>query len=154
MNYLIFLKILLIQFFRNIFANKEDQVNLQMVIETIQNEIFINSFDELILFNLKNLGIPFTLNHTTYHEVIVLLLSHLQSNNFNLNRENLEVLQKKIEKLNKNFDRFIKTIEEKHNDNKIWSEYDIKVNKTLKFTIILFIIIINKLIFINILFKN
>ena len=134
LNYLILLKILLIQLIRDIFANKEDQVNLQMVIKTIQNKIFINSFDELISNNLINLGIPFALNHTTYHELIVLLLSHLQTNNYNINYESLETLQNKIEKLNKNFDNFIKIIEEKQKDSKIWFEYENKVKKYTYYT--------------------
>lgn len=114
---------------RDFFANKEDQENLQMVMETIQNNIFINSFDELISLELKNLGIPFYLNQTTYHEVIVLLLSHLQTNNFDINYEKIVMLKKKIEKLNKNFERFIKTMEKEQSDNKIWMGYESKVNK-------------------------
>lgn len=108
--------------------SKYDQENFQMVIETIKNEIFINSLEETISLNLKNFQIPFTLNQTTYHEMVVLLFNYLQRNNFvELNCDDVIVLEEKIEKLNKEFDDFIKNVEEERNDKMIWIEYESKV---------------------------
>ena len=98
-----------------------------MMIETLKNEIFINSFDELILLNLRNLRIPFTLDETTNQELITLLLNYIHKNYLNTKNENLEILSEKIEKLNKNFDDLIKKIQEQQKDKLVWIEFENKV---------------------------
>lgn len=98
-----------------------------MIIETLKNEIFINSLDELVMLNLRDLRIPFTFGETTNHELITLLINYIHDNYLNAKNENLEILSEKIKRLNKNFDEFMKTIKEQQNDKMIWIEFENKV---------------------------
>lgn len=98
-----------------------------MMIETLKNEIFLDSLDEFIILNLRDLRIPFSFDETTSHQLITLLLNYIHGNHSQKNNENLEILSEKIEKLNKSFDDLMKTIQEQQNNKLVWIEFENKV---------------------------
>lgn len=93
--------------------NKRDQESLKIMVNILKSEVYLKDDDKMVK-KLQSLGVNFTLNQTTYHKLIYKMINKLEGNNlgFELDSKILESKVEKIEKINKNLNDKIKTIEE------------------------------------------